>query len=270
MAGLVKRALAIGLATAMWLSPVRGLHAAPPPDPKADPTPADIEQARSLFNNGQDLYADGEYEAAIAAFRRAYQLSGEPNCLYNIALALERMEDFGEAAAYLKYYRAYRPADEQEALQAKVAELEDKQRELDAIDAAQAEPEPDDEPPPPRPTPPTDDGPKPPIFGPAAIATASVAVAAFGIATGLGVTSLRRKDVAASACGLDPDGDRFCPAGAAPALHDSRRFALGADISIGIGAAAAVATIVIVAVAASRRNAPGRVALQPTGISLRF
>ena len=52
---------------------------------------AKIAAAKKSFADGTQAYANGEFEAALANFRRAYELTGSPDLLYNIATVSDRM-----------------------------------------------------------------------------------------------------------------------------------------------------------------------------------
>jgi tetratricopeptide (TPR) repeat protein len=250
----------------------------PPPDPKSNPSRADIKRARELFDNGATLFAEGTYDGAIEAFRRAFQLSGEANCLFNIALAYDRLERLDDAIEYLQYYRAYAPKREHESIAQRIDALQTRKRKAEdeaaqkaaeaaAIEAARAAAAAEEQ----ARLEQQADADAPKVFGPVAIAGTAVAVAGFGIAAGLGIASLRRKDDAASACGLGPDGDRFCPAQVADDLRMHRRFAIGADVCIGIGVAGAITAIAVVAAAVAKRRRDERaVAWTPGQLSVRF
>lgn len=271
---VVRRLTATLVAIAVAVLGASGVaEAAPaPPDPKMEPAPEDMEQARQLFENGEELYAEGSYVGAISAFRRAFALSGEPNCLYNIALAYGKMDEFEGAIEYVQYFRAYESDPDVEEIERMVADLRERQQQAeDEAEARAREEEQDD--PPVVPSDPSDDQPRGRVFGPGAIAATSIAAVGLGVGVGLGIASLGRKDDAASACAADPDGDRFCRDGAMDSLRRNRNFALGADISFGVAGIAAVAAIVIIAVNA-RRNTQGRTAVLPQRggalVSLRF
>ena len=272
---MVRQLVAHVVAAAVMLSSVPAFAAPPPPDPKVEPTAGDIEEARRIFENGEELYNEGSYTAAIQAFRQAFALSGEPSCLYNISLSYGHLEDYDGAIEYLKYFKAYAKDAELAGLEEEIRELEERreQQEQDALDAELEEDEEDDwEEPDPIPI----DGPeqpRPKIFTKGAIVATVFAGVGFGVGAGLGVASLRRKDEAASACGLDPDGDRFCPGPAMEPLDQSKRFALGADIAFGVGAAAALTAVIIIAVNAGRAR-KSQTAVTPTrrgaALTIRF
>lgn len=82
------------------------------------------EQARMLYNNGRMLFDEERYEDALLAWQEAYALSDRPLLLYNIALAHEKLGNYGEAIESLYKYRIYATPDEQEALLVKIEELQ--------------------------------------------------------------------------------------------------------------------------------------------------
>ena len=65
---------------------------------------ADDETARLHFQAGAKEFEAGRYEAALASFSAAYELSGRPELLYNIALCHEELGRYGEAADHLRRY----------------------------------------------------------------------------------------------------------------------------------------------------------------------
>lgn len=93
------------------------------PDAFADPAD-DRARAEELFTNGSELYAEGEYEAAITAFRQSLALSGEPALHFNIANCLERTGDLEGARTELNLYRAVAPAEERETLDRRITALD--------------------------------------------------------------------------------------------------------------------------------------------------
>ena len=93
--------LSIACATAFAIAPCLA-YAEPPPDPKSNPSAEDLDRAKELFENGKALYSEGSYDAAIAAFKRAYANSGDPVLLYNIALAYDRAGDYDGALENLE------------------------------------------------------------------------------------------------------------------------------------------------------------------------
>lgn len=279
---MVIRSIVAGVvASALMLSSVPAIAAPPPPDPKVEPTADDIEEARQIFANGEDLYNEGRYAAAIQAFRQAFALSGEPSCLYNISLMYEKQEDYQGAIEYREYFRAYAKDSDLGALEQEIRELENKLEEQEkekAIAEVLDEGDDDDddfgyEDPDPTPIDTGPQLPRPPIFTRGAIVATVFAGIGFGVGTALGVVSLRRKNEAEAACDEDPDGDRFCGGPAMQPLDDSKRFALGADIAFGVGAVSAVAAVIIISVNAAKGR-KNRLVLSPArrgaALTLRF
>ena len=98
------------------------------------------DRAKELFFNGQLLYEEGEYDSAVLAWERGYELTKLPAFLKNIALAYEADENYTEAITYLKKYRAFAPFEEQEDLKAWLIELESRaKQQLAEQEAVQAE-----------------------------------------------------------------------------------------------------------------------------------
>ena len=81
-------------------------------------------RARELYRNGEQLYEEGLYEDAIVAWERAYDLSGRPLLLYNIANALERIGKWEEALRRINQYRAFATEAERETLDRRMRAIE--------------------------------------------------------------------------------------------------------------------------------------------------
>ena len=90
----------------------------------------DQERAKELFYNGQLLFDEGEFESAILAWERGYEITQLPAFLKNIALAHEKNENYSMAIDFLKQYRAFAPFEEQEDLKVWLTELEALQAKL--------------------------------------------------------------------------------------------------------------------------------------------
>src|SRR5579859_2663350 len=87
-----------------WVVCVGLLVAAPAmaqPAPDSDP---DTEVAGREFQRGRDLYEQGDYPGAIAAFERANDIKPRPGFDFNIGRAYDRM---GQWARALDYYERY-------------------------------------------------------------------------------------------------------------------------------------------------------------------
>jgi tetratricopeptide (TPR) repeat protein len=70
---------------------------------------ARIAAAKKAFAAGTQSYENGEFEAALSSFRRAYELTGSPDLLYNIATVSDRMRRDEEALEAYEGYLEARP-----------------------------------------------------------------------------------------------------------------------------------------------------------------
>ncbi len=77
--------------------------------PDANSRDARIVQARKAFAEGTEAYQQGEFETALARFRRAYELTESPDLLYNIATVSDRMRRDEEALRAYEGYLEARP-----------------------------------------------------------------------------------------------------------------------------------------------------------------
>jgi tetratricopeptide (TPR) repeat protein len=73
------------------------------------------EEARALFHAAASALADGRYENALDYFRRAHELSGHPELLFNIGVACDHLHRTDEAIASFDAYLAARPDAENRA-----------------------------------------------------------------------------------------------------------------------------------------------------------
>jgi tetratricopeptide (TPR) repeat protein len=95
-----------------WISSTRSMAA------EAQPTPADaIESARALSDDGMALFRRAEYQSAIEAFRRSFDLSPAPALLFDMAQAHRKL---GNCDAALELFRRFARADQAAALRAGV------------------------------------------------------------------------------------------------------------------------------------------------------
>jgi Tetratricopeptide repeat len=100
-------------------------------DPRAD------AHARELYLQGDQAYAEGRYEAAIALFRDAYRLSARPLLLFNLANAYERIGRLEEALEALEGYLPSAAGDERDEIDARIVSLRAR---VDASREARVEP----------------------------------------------------------------------------------------------------------------------------------
>ena len=76
-----------------------------------DPTPDEVDRARTFFNAGAQAYSAARYSEAVRSFEQAYELAPRPQLLFSLAQA-ERKEFFaGSEPQYLRkavqHYKAY-------------------------------------------------------------------------------------------------------------------------------------------------------------------
>jgi tetratricopeptide (TPR) repeat protein len=198
-------------------------------------------QARQLYLEGDEAYAAGDYELAVARFARAYELSGRPALLFNLGNAYERMGAFKEAAEALRRYLEGPDARDREAVELRIARLEEahrrRQAEIARLEALAREQAGDDL------EPASGHG---EIIDDAAPATRDTRTQAWlggggaAVAGGLmfGLVSHLSGNQAVKRC-TDDGSDRLCPDSARSALSRERGFAIAADVTIVLGLGAA-------------------------------
>ncbi|AKV02559.1 TonB-dependent receptor [Labilithrix luteola] len=116
--------------------------------PAKEPTPEEVDRARTFFNAGVGAYSAARYADAVRSFEQAYELAPRPQVLFSLAQA-ERKEFFaGNDASYLRraiqHYREYLEqvpsgGRRSEATEAK-ADLEARQSRLDPQQAVSPAP----------------------------------------------------------------------------------------------------------------------------------
>jgi hypothetical protein len=112
------RAVAVGLAAALSVGSARG-WAAPPASPDATQTaPGDAAELRRRGNDAMAAFKPGE---ALDAYSQAYELTHDPALLYNMARALEALEDYPAALARYEDFARLAPPD----LRARVPKLDE-------------------------------------------------------------------------------------------------------------------------------------------------
>ena len=80
-----------------------------------------ISEAKKAFARGTRAYENGDFESALASFRRAYKLTGSPDLLYNIATVSDRMRRDEQAlAAYEGYLKARPKSTDREHVQSRI------------------------------------------------------------------------------------------------------------------------------------------------------
>lgn len=88
--------------------------------------PANVVQARQLYQQGISAFDKGEYAEAEKLLRQSYKLHPHPATLNNLAVALEKQERKAEAAnEYTRLLRTHRePPEERTKAEAALARLE--------------------------------------------------------------------------------------------------------------------------------------------------
>lgn len=87
----------------------------------------DVDEARTRFQRGVDLYRDGSFDAALAEFTKAYELSPNYRVLYNIAQVQSERHDYVAALnlfeKYLREGGTEVPADRREQVTKEITAL---------------------------------------------------------------------------------------------------------------------------------------------------
>ncbi len=214
---------------------------------KKKPAPAQSEsdaEARRLYKEGDKLYAEGDYEGAVRAFEKSYELSQQPALQYNLANAYERLGRYDDGVKALQAYEPHAPGDERDVVKRRIKKLQERaeQQRLEKKDAPAASPPSESTPAsapaaPEQPLPPNETGnpaAHPPVLGYVLLGVGAVGV---GVGSFFGVQALSTKSDAEKLC-PDVGGGRRCPASADDTLSSNKRDALLADVSIGVGIAA--------------------------------
>jgi tetratricopeptide (TPR) repeat protein len=86
---------------------------------------ARIAEAKKAFARGRRAYSAGDFETALASFERAYELTGSPDLLYNIATVSDRMRHDEEALeAYQGYLRVRPKSPDREHVESRIEVLQ--------------------------------------------------------------------------------------------------------------------------------------------------
>jgi tetratricopeptide (TPR) repeat protein len=97
------------------------------------PSDAAIEEARVAFVAGEAAYAEGHFDDALQHFQRAYELTANPDILYNVATVADRARQDQVALDAYRGYLAARPqAPDAEHVAGRIDVLERQIREADA------------------------------------------------------------------------------------------------------------------------------------------
>lgn len=214
---------------------------------------ADDARARELYENGADLYDEGRYDDAVAAWEESYRLSNKALLLYNIANAEERAGRYSDALEHLNRYRAFATADERAILDRRITNLDRRIQETGGgpttTTTTTVTPPPAPTAAPPEPTttaaPASSTTTKAERTGPplATFVLGGVGIAGLGAGAIFGLGAVSARSDAEAACVLQGE-DNLCPAAAAAAIKKDKLDSLLTDISLGVGAAGIISAVV--------------------------
>jgi tetratricopeptide (TPR) repeat protein len=215
-------------------------NAGAPADPSKE-SPA-LTQARALFVEGEAHYQAGRYVLAAERFLKAYELSGKPALLFNLANTYERAGDYEKAAKYLRLYLDGGEVHDVTSVRARLQRLElaasEQKKNAEAAKNADTNTTPAS-------APAAVDAPVTkdrPSRVPYYVAGGGVVV---GVAATLafGLRARSERSEIASLC-ADQAGGMICPPEAESHLNSERRYALLSDIGIGVAAASAATGLI--------------------------
>jgi len=100
----------------------------PSPTPTTDRAQTDDQkraEAKALYEQGLSHYNLGEFDQAIASFRKSYELTQAPGLLFNIAQAFRLKKDYEQATYfYTTYLRLQPDAANRADVEARLAEMQ--------------------------------------------------------------------------------------------------------------------------------------------------
>jgi tetratricopeptide (TPR) repeat protein len=231
-------------------------------------------QAKALFELGTQRYEEARYAEAIEAFEEAYRLSERPALLYNLANANERMGNVKAAIRHLEQYKPNAPADEQQTIDRRLANL----RERLPTETPQPAIEPSLVPQPattPGPAPASAPAPGPDQGAAAGDEDGSGLVLAGGVLLGIGSAALVVGGILGGltlserSTAEDNCSGGFCTQEGLDAADREENLALGTDLAIGLGGATAVTGLIMLIIGATDDGSGGDVATMVVPTPLR-
>src|ERR1041384_5234546 len=91
---------------------------------------ADTKDAQAFFELASQAYHDGRYEDAVDLFMKAYAIDPQPELLYNVAQAYERLGDVRNALRSYRDYLRQHPGDQDlTSVESRIQNLERRLRE---------------------------------------------------------------------------------------------------------------------------------------------
>lgn len=251
--GLLVGALAVSTAFAAIPAPAIAAMA---------PSDSDLEEAKAMYERAKSRFDAGEFTEAAGLFVSAYEMSGEPNLLYNASYAFERASDYENALKYLRKYRDLAPKEERGQLDDEISQLEARQDAANSEDdlepAKIGEPTPTEEPVDQRQ--PKDKDKPDKIFGPGAAVLTATTVLGAGMAIGFGIAALNKRNAIEDSCAPGgPDGV-LCPDSVEDDEQQRKIYAALSDTGIAIGVVSAIALTTVLLI--NRKRVRSQTALR--------
>jgi tetratricopeptide (TPR) repeat protein len=126
-----------GRALAALLALLLAASAAPPRAAAEQPNATAV--AKKHFYRGEKLFALGRFRDALAAYERAFEAEPLPELLFNIGQCHRNLGDYRSAVfSFRKYLRLVPEADNREAVEKLIGELEAEMKRADAEARARA------------------------------------------------------------------------------------------------------------------------------------
>jgi len=98
----------------------------PPPQPQASPDDQKKVEAKAQYEKGLSHYNLGEFDLAIAAFRKSYEISQAPGLLFNIAQSFRLKKDYEQAIYFYTTYLRLKPdAPNRADVEARLQEMQE-------------------------------------------------------------------------------------------------------------------------------------------------
>jgi len=220
---------------------------------------SDVEDAQKRYAEGVLAFDGAQYETALERFKEAFNLSGNPDILFNLAVCHEKLNSAERAIAFYELYLEEVPdAPDADAVRGRIAALKN------------PAPAPEATPPPPtaEPAPPPQEVPPSKADSRKDHAPSRTRIGQ-GLVIGIGALVLGSGITAIAATRRYNDYEAIC----APVCSDAqakkvRAAAIAADVQMGVGLAALTAGIIWILVDRSRRDRVVSGGAGPGGIFL--
>jgi tetratricopeptide (TPR) repeat protein len=105
---------------------VLALAALPALQPALADEPAAAQSDRDKYmEEGARAYNTGKWDKAIESWQKGYEVTGDPDFLYNLGQAFRKNNDYGNAITNFKSFLRERPeSDQREAIEQRIEEME--------------------------------------------------------------------------------------------------------------------------------------------------